>query len=403
MTRSAHAVPLYVGGASLSMFGNSSIMIVLPWLVLTTTGSLSSAGAIAAVSAVASVPAALTGGRLIDRFGPRNVAVLADLGSAISVLGLVLVEATVGLSIPWFMVLGVAGAVFDIPGMTARQSMLAGVSSVSGTSVDKIAGLFHGGFSLALLVGPGIAGLLLSALDPIDVVWVTAACSAGAALATGLVPVRGEAFAQDAGAAGGALAMFRRTPALRAMIIIAFTTSFVTPPIISLLLPGHFNRIGEPDQLGFTLSAFAVGTLVASLLYSRVKPTSRRRAYVIAMLALTLGRWLIAPLDGFWFIAAGMLTMGLGAGLFGPIWTVYVAERVPDAVRGRVISLMMAGGLVAGPLGLGLMALVLKGGDLALGGLLVAGGWTLVAAYAVLSPGAGEMTESAAEPVTQHG
>lgn len=255
MNRSRQAPALYIGGASLSMFGNSAIMIVLPWLVLSTTGSLASAGLIAAVSAVSSVPAALTGGRLIDRFGARNVAVLADIGSAASVAGLVLVDATVGLSVPWFMALGAARAVFDIPGMTARQSMLAGVSLVSGTTVDKIAGLFQGGFSLALLLGPGIAGLLLSVLDPIDVVWVTAACSAAAALATALVPVMGQSFAQDSVDVGSALAVFRRTPALRAMVVIAFTTSLATPPIISLLLPGHF----QPDRRAGTARFHHVG------------------------------------------------------------------------------------------------------------------------------------------------
>ncbi|WP_082582213.1 MFS transporter [Aeromicrobium sp. Root236] len=403
MTASPRAVPLYVGGAALSLFGNSAISIVLPWLVLTTTGSLSSAGLIAAVSAVASVPATFTAGRLIDRVGGRNVAVLADLGSAASVLGLIVVDATVGLSIPWFMVLGVAGAVFDVPGMTARQSMMAGVSTVSGTSVDKIAGLYQSGFSLALLGGPALAGVLLGVLDPIEVVWLTAACSAGAAAATALVPVQGRAANPGPSLSGGALAVIRRSPALRTMVIIAFTTSLITPPIISLLLPGHFNRIDEPDQLGLCMSAFAIGLLGASLLYARIAQASRRTAYVTAIVALTIGRWLIAPLDEFWMIAAGMLAMGAGAGLFGPIWNVYVATRVPDAVRGRVLSLMMVLGLVAGPLGLGLMALILRGGDLRLGGLLVAGCWTLIAAYAILSPGARTLTESEPEPVAQSG
>ncbi|MFI5429745.1 MFS transporter [Aeromicrobium sp. UC242_57] len=205
MSRSSSAVPLYIGGASLSLFGNSAIGIVLPWLVLTTTGSLSSAGVIAAVAGLAAVPATFAGGRLIDRFGARNVAVVADVGSATAVLGLVVVHYTVGLSVPWFMVLGAAGAVFDVPGMTARQAMLAGVSSVSGTSVEKVAGLFQAGFSLAFLAGPGIAGVLLSVMDPIDVVWVTAACSGGAALATALVPVMGQSFDHGPPTPGGSL------------------------------------------------------------------------------------------------------------------------------------------------------------------------------------------------------
>lgn len=400
MPRSPLAVPLYIGGASLSLFGNSAISIVLPWLVLSTTGSLSSAGIIAAVSGLAAVPATFAGGRLIDRFGARNVAVAADLGSATAVLGLVIVHSTVGLSVPWFMVLGAAGAVFDVPGMTARQAMLASVSSVSGASVDKVAGLFQAGFSLAFLAGPGIAGLLLSALDPINVVWITAACSAGAAAATALVPVMGQSFDPGSPTSGGGLDLIRRTPALRAMLLIAFAASLVTPPMISLILPGHFNLIGEPGQFGFTMSGFAVGTLVGSVLFAVLARRSRRTAYVAGILAMSAGMWLFAPLGGFWLIIVGMVVMGVGSGLFGPIWNVYVAEQVPDDVRGRVLGWLNAGSLVAGPIGLGLMSLVLLGGNLALGAVLVACGWTAVAFYAVTSPGARELTAPVEESVS---
>lgn len=399
MPRTPLAVPLYVGGASLSLFGNSAIAIVLPWLVLSTTGSLSSAGVIAAVSGLAAVPATFVGGRLIDRFGARNVAVAADLGSATAVLGLVVVHSTVGLSVPWFMVLGAAGAIFDVPGMTARQAMLAGVSSVSSTPVEKVAGLFQAGFSLAFLAGPGIAGLLLSAMDPINVVWITAACSASAAAATALVPVRGQAFDSGPSTPGGSLDLIRRTPALRALLIIAISASLVTPPMISLILPGHFNLLGEPGQLGFTMSGFAVGTLVGSVLFAVLAKRSRRTAYVAGIVTMSAGMWLFAPLDGFWLIVTGMAVMGIGSGLFGPIWNVYIAEEVPDDIRGRVLGWVNAGTLVAGPIGLGLMSLVLVGGDLGLAAVLVAAGWTIVAVYAVMSPGARGLTNSPKEPL----
>jgi MFS family permease len=398
MSRRHLAVPLYIGGGSLSLFGNSAISIVLPWLVLGTTGSLSSAGIIAAASAAAAVPATFAGGRLIDRFGARNVAVVADLGSATAVLGLIVVSSTVGLSLPWFMVLGAAGAVFDVPGMTARQAMLVDVSGISGTSVEKVAGLFQAGFSLAFLAGPALAGLLLSVLEPIDVVAVTAACSGGAALMTAVVPVMGRAFDAGGGQPGSAWDLIRATPALRAMLIIAFSASLVTPPMIGLLLPGHFNEIGEPGQLGLAMSAFAVGALVGSALFALLARRSKRSAYVSGLATMTAGVWMFAQLEGFWIVAAGMLVMGVGSGLFGPIWNVYVAEQVPADVRGRVLGWLNAGGLVAGPMGLGLMSVVLLGDDLGLGAVVMAVGWTAVATYAVLSPSARQLTEPPAQP-----
>ncbi|MFI5429744.1 MFS transporter [Aeromicrobium sp. UC242_57] len=176
------------------------------------------------------------------------------------------------------------------------------------------------------------------------------------------------------------------------MLVIAFAASLVTLPMISLLMPGHFNLIGEPDQFGLTMSGFAVGTLVGSVLFAVLAKRSRRTAYVAGILAMSGGMWLFAPLGSFWLILTGMVVMGTGSGLFGPIWNVYVADQVPDDVRGRVLGWLNAGSLVAGPLGLGLMSLVLLGGNLGLGAVLVAAGWSAVAVFAIASRGARELT-----------
>ena len=52
-------LPLYLGGAGLSLFGNAAIAIVLPWLVISRTGDPSAAAVVAAAAGIASVPATL--------------------------------------------------------------------------------------------------------------------------------------------------------------------------------------------------------------------------------------------------------------------------------------------------------------------------------------------------------
>ena len=96
---------------------------------------------------------------------------------------------------------------------------------------------------------------------------------------------------------------------------------------------------------------------------------------------------LIATLDGFWLIAAGMVAAGLGSGLLQPITTVVLTEQVPDALRGRVFGTYSALQMVATPLGLGLMAAVLAGADLRAGAWVLAAGWVLTSAYALVAPG----------------
>ena len=177
-------LPLFVAAEAFSLFGNAAISIVLPWLVLTRTGDPSVAGLVAAVAAVPSVLATLVGGWLIDHVGQRRMSIIADLGSAVSVAGLAIVDWAFGLDIGWFVVLGVLGALFDVPGMTARETLMGRVSLTSGVKLDKIAAIRQSVFGVAFLAGPAVAGVLLTVLDPIRVVWITAACSALAALCT---------------------------------------------------------------------------------------------------------------------------------------------------------------------------------------------------------------------------
>ena len=97
-------LPLFVAAESLSLFGNAAISIVLPWLVLSRTGDPSVAGLVAAVAAVPSILATLVGGWLIDHVGQRRMSIIADLGSALSVAGLAIVDWAFGLDIGWFIV-----------------------------------------------------------------------------------------------------------------------------------------------------------------------------------------------------------------------------------------------------------------------------------------------------------
>ena len=119
--RSRFSVPLYVGGAALSLFGNSAIAIVLPWLVLARTGDVTITATVATVSGIATVPATLLGGRLADRFGARRVAVLADIGSAVSVAALPVVDALWGLDLMWFVILGAIAVAMSFGAMKLAE------------------------------------------------------------------------------------------------------------------------------------------------------------------------------------------------------------------------------------------------------------------------------------------
>ena len=393
-------LPLYLTATATSLFGNSAIAIVLPWLVLERTGDPAMAGTVAAASALPGAIAAFAGGHLIDKVGRRRMSVLSDIGSAVAVAALAIVDAAVGLNVGWFIALGVLGALFDVPGMTARETLLANVSESSGVALDKVASLRGMLFGLSFLAGPALAGWLLALLPAITVVWLTAACSALAALAIGLMPLLpSTAAATDDNSPLAGFSHIWRSRPLLTLLVVSLGSMLLVAPLLSIVLPAHFVALAAPGLLGLSLSAYAVGTMAGSGIYGWAFGGRRWAAWVVANLLYVASAVLIATLDGFWLVAAGMAAAGLGSGLLQPISTVVLTEQVPDALRGRVFGAYAALAMVVSPLGLGLMALVLSGADLRTGAWILAAGWLLVGVYALLAPGLRGFIEPRAEGV----
>ena len=329
MTRSRLVLPVYTTAEALSNFGNSAISVTLPWLVLLRTGDAAAAGAVAAVAGIAQVAATFAVGQLIDRFGARRMAVIADIGSALSVGALAIVDPAGGLTLGWILVLAVAGALFDIPGMTARQTLMPRVAERSGVRLDTVAGIRQSIFGLSFLAGPALAGLLLATFEPGQVLWITAGCSALAALVTlgiRVAPIR----ADDAEPGlAGAWRTVRSRPMLVKLLVVATMASLVSAPLLSVMLPAHFAAANRPDLFGYTMSAFALGVFAGSAGYALLARASRRLAWTVALTAITAGLALVATLDGFWLVAVGSVVMGVGSGIVNPIFGVVVSERVP--------------------------------------------------------------------------
>ncbi|MEJ3655375.1 MFS transporter [Actinomycetes bacterium KLBMP 9759] len=387
MTTSRTVFPVYAAAECLSFFGNAAIQIVLPWLVLLRTGDPAAAGLVAGVAGVAQVLATFSVGRLIDRFGARRMAVFADAGSALSVAALAVVDTTFGLDLGWMIGLAVAGALFDIPGMTARQTLMPRVAERSGKSLDAVAGVRQGIFGLSFLAGPALSGLLLAVFAPSQVLWITAAGSAGAALAT--LAIRVPEVRADGAETGmlGALRTVRRTPVLVKMFLVAGMSSLISAPLLNVMLPTHFAGMDRPDLLGYTMSAFAVGIVAGSTAYAALAKVSRRLAWTVALLTSGAGLLLMATLDGFWLVAIGAVVMGVGSGIVNPIFGVVLAERVPGTQLGRVMALTSATSLSAGPIGLGIASVVLSTGPLSVLAWGIAVIWALITLFGAFGSG----------------
>lgn len=381
---------IYLASAATSMLGNAVATIVWPWLVLERTGNPAAAGVVAAAIAVPSLAVAFLGGHLIDTLGRKPMSIISDVISGLSVVGVILVDQAVGLTLAWFILLGIIGAVGDIPGMAARSALVGDVSRTSGRTVDFIAGLNQSIGGMAWLIGPALAGFLMAALPIELVLWITAGCSLLAAALTALLrlmPAEEEkeevaVDVPDLGALRSWAEVMRPAP-IRLLAAITFISAVLVSPYLAILMPAHFQSIDAPVRLGVAMSAYAVGMMLSGFLVAAVGTERRRTIWVAAMLLYIVGFGLMGALEYSWLVIAGMAVAGLGGGLMGPLQMVLVTEIIPEKLRGRAFSVFMAIGQFSAPIGLIAATGLLTQVSIYVTAAVLAVTWALISGWAI--------------------
>lgn len=392
-------VPIaYLASYLLSLLGNSIAGVALPLIVLQVTGSALGAGAVAAATALPAVAAGLFMGVVIDRINRRTSSVITDLVSAAAIAALPIVDLVTGLSLGWFVLFGVLGSLGDVPGMTAREALLPAVVRHSGLPAERLMGIREGLGAVALMLGPAAAGMLMVLFDGSTVLWVTAGTSLAAALLTLLIPravgviPREEASAAAPRTTGWAQLkdgwrVLLHSPFLLATTALSLVTVVVIAPFQGLVLPVFFTLEGRPGMLGFVLTALAVGMLIGAGIYAVLGTRGPRRAWFLVGLAgCTVGFGIIAALPSVWIVLVGAFVVGLSNGLFGSLIGVLMIERIPEAMRGRIMGTQNALMTAAPPLGIVLAAVVTEVAGVRTAAIVVACVWLAAPALGLLAP-----------------
>lgn len=374
---------LYLIAAGLSVLGNSVATVVWPWMVLRATGSASAAGIVAASIAIPSLMFAIVGGNLIDKYGRKPLSIISDIISGLSIV-LLIVTANVGyLSMATLIIIGIIGAVGDIPGMAARNALVADVSRISGYSVEKIAGINQSIMGICFLVGPAATGLMMAALELTQVLWITAACSLLAALATVFIRVNApsapsasevsstqlHAIEEKALQRAGIITndddnpyrglrgwkIVLSHPIIRLLALMTALSGLLVAPYLTILMPAHFESTDNPAMLGASMSAYAIGMTVAGLFAAKFTGL-HRTTWILATGLYALSYTMMAFLGHEWIVFAAMLVAGVGGGLFSPLSMVLITKGTEDEVRGRAFSVFMAINQTLNPVGMLLVA-----------------------------------------------
>ncbi len=337
-----------MGSQSVSTYANQIIAFVIPWLVLTRTGSAVSAGTVAFAMGAAAFVGVMTGGLITDRIGGRKVSIIADLLSTVTALLLGIALFLDFFSLWLVIVSQIIGIFFDGPGQIAKNTMVPGAAAEHAVPIVRAMGIQQTLQNVANFVGPLSAGLLVALLTESVTLMFASALFAFCIFLVLRLPRQSMVHEQKMSIRQAyedmreAVRFIIKDPLLGPMQIFGPFFAFVVGPVSAIVFPAWFVFARQsPTQLGIFLGAQALGGMIGGFIFAAFAPRISQQkwlfgatsAYALALLGLYFLRpgSVVALLVGF---LAGVVFTGIMA---IPYSSFYI--RTPERLLGRVNSL----------------------------------------------------------------
>jgi MFS family permease len=352
--------PLFamIAADTISRTGNLLTAVAIPWFVLETTGSPAQTGVAVFAGAVPIVISLFFGGTIVDRFSYRRVSIVADLASGLSVLLIPLLHAFNLLSFPFLLALVFIGALLDLPASLARMAAMPDLARLSGVPVERALAASEGASTVLGLAAPALAGVMIAAFGASNVLWIDAASFAvSAVLMARFVPDTVRDAAEQAGSyleelvAG--LRFIRFEPVLFPLILFFAAMNVVIGPVDALIVPVYASEVfGSAIAFGLMAAASGAGALAGTAVMGWIGHRLPRRAiFCGGFLAVPLALAALALTPGLPLTLTILALLGLALGLTNILEYSIYFERIPEAMRARVMGLAGAIGWWTVPIG----------------------------------------------------
>lgn len=336
---------LFAAGQVVSLTGTWMQRIAQDWLVLELSDNSGTAlGVVTALQFGPTLLFSLWGGVLADRYDKRTILLLTQ-GAMIAlaaVLGLLDVSGAVQLWQVYLLagMLGVASAL-DVP---VRQAFV--VEMVGGEDLPNAVSLNSATFNTARIVGPAVAGVMITAVGTGWVFLVNAALTL--AVIAGLLLMRADELHRPppVGRSPGQLREGLRYVRSRPDLVLPMLLVFVVGTFglnfqltMALMAREVFGR--GAAAYGLLSTAIAVGSLVGALASTRRTNRPRQRMLLTAALVFGLLEVAVGLMPTFEALAVSLVPVGAAALTFTIAANSSVQLGADPWVRGRVMALYL--------------------------------------------------------------
>jgi len=348
---------------SVSVLGDAVSATAMPLLVLALTGSGLAMGIVLAINTGADFVMASIAGAMADRGDRKRMMLLSDAGRAILTA---LIPLSVFLDGPTMAVIVLTTGPLAILRGFFRAGYLAAMPNLVGRSqLARGNAILETAYSTTFIVGPAIAGFLVTVIGPGETLAVDAASFAISAVGLFLIGRELKAPADRppsriADDIREGVVYVARHPVLRSVILLFATTSAILTPVGAAMTFRIVRDLGQsPAAFGLTLTGLGVGTLVGSLYATRFGTgTNVRRVLLLSVLLMGLPLVGGAITSSLPLIVALTAISGAGEAILAVTYISVRAANSPDALVGRIAStarmtalgFMPFGGLIGGVL-----------------------------------------------------
>lgn len=276
-------------------------------------------------------------GGLGDRFGRRRLMLaslvifgLASLGAALAVNLTMLIGCR--------LLQALAGAITFPNGVALLREV------IPGERRGRVSGTVGAAAAFAAALGPVVGGLLVQGLGWQSVFWTNVPFIASA-LVLGFFAIPPTPHAKPSEQAKGSglrghVLDLRTFVAANAAVALSNLAMYVTLLAVPILLTRKLHW--SPSQVGFTLAALSVMSLVGAPVGGRWADTmGRRMPIILGLSALTIGCILvgIAQARLLLVLIAGLMLMGAGLGIAGAGMQTAAVEAVAKGMAGTAAGL----------------------------------------------------------------
>ncbi|MEK6601369.1 MAG: MFS transporter [Candidatus Binatota bacterium] len=347
-------------GTMLMSAGQWIQQITLGWLLYDLTGSSVLLGALNGLRALPFLVSSPIAGVAADRMDRRKILINTQFVLLVTALGMGTLVAS-GLLQVWHLFLftlitGAAWA-FNEP---VRQTLVPNL--VPKEDLMNAVALHSAGFNLTKVIGPALGGLLIALFGAAGNFFVQGLAYAGVLVTLYVMhvpptPVQARQSSVVANLKEG-FAYVWSTPTVLALMVADLVPRIFAVPYQALMPVFQKDVLGVgPEGLGMLMAAPGVGAVLSTLLLASIAHSFRRKGLLVLGGLISLGVFLILFSRTTSFPLALVILVAVGGCqiMFMATVNAMVQMTVPDALRGRVMSLYMldrglmpAGSLMAG-------------------------------------------------------